>query len=133
MKLIDRVKNILLTPKTEWEVIAGETTPTAALITGYVLPLAAIAAIASFIGVVLIGTSMGFLGTYRMPVTFGLALLIWHIVGAVVAVFVLAFIIDALAPTFGATKSFPQALKVAAYSYTPGWVAGILAIIPLAS
>jgi hypothetical protein len=44
---------------------------------------------------------------------------------------VLGFIIDALAPTFGASKNFPQALKVAVYSYTPGWVAGILAILPL--
>src|SRR4029079_18929942 len=28
MNIVDRVKNILITPKTEWEVIAGETTPT---------------------------------------------------------------------------------------------------------
>jgi hypothetical protein len=43
---------------------------------------------------------------------------------------VVALIIDALAPTFGAQKNFPNALKLAVYSYTPGWVAGIFLLIP---
>ena len=59
MAIVDRVKNILITPKTEWDVIAGETTPTAQLITGYVLPLAAVAAVAHFLGSVFVGTGMG--------------------------------------------------------------------------
>jgi hypothetical protein len=42
-----------------------------------------------------------------------------------------AFIIDALAPTFGGQKSSQQAFKVAAYSYTAAWVAGIFQIIPI--
>ncbi|HEX7560544.1 MAG TPA: Yip1 family protein, partial [Usitatibacter sp.] len=56
---------------------------------------------------------------------------IFQVVMAVVMVFVLGFIIDALAPNFGATKSMPQATKVAAYAYTPVWVVSILKIIPL--
>jgi hypothetical protein len=131
MNIVERVKKILVTPKTEWDVIAGETTPTPALMTGYVLPLAAVAAIASFIGHVFIGTSMGFLGTYRMPITWGIAMLVWNLVGAVIGVFVIAFAVDFLAPTFGGTKNFAQALKIAAYTYTPVWVAGIATIIPL--
>jgi hypothetical protein len=126
MNIVDRVKNILITPKTEWEVIESETTPTQQLILGYVLPLAAIAAVATFIGVSIVG-----FGIFRMPMTIGLGMLVWHLVASVISVFVLAFIIDALAPTFGATKSMPQALKVAVYSYTPGWVAGIFGILPL--
>ena len=63
MALVDRVKNILLTPKTEWEVIERETTPTASLITGYVLPLAGVAALATFIGYCLVGTTLPFVGT----------------------------------------------------------------------
>jgi len=55
MALVDRVKNILLTPKTEWPVIAAETTSTADLLKGYVAPLAAIPAICGFIGGSLIG------------------------------------------------------------------------------
>ena len=131
MNIVDRVKNILITPKTEWEVIEAENTPTAQLITGYVLPLAGVAAIATFIGMCFVGMSLGFLGTYRMPIGWGLAAAVWHLVGAVIGVFVLGFVIDALAPTFGGTQNSAQALKVAVYSYTASWVAGILMILPM--
>src|SRR5512147_2530289 len=46
MTVVDRVKNICLTPNTEWPVIAGEPASPASLITGYVAPLAAIGAVA---------------------------------------------------------------------------------------
>jgi hypothetical protein len=131
MGLIDRVKNIVVTPKTEWDVIAAEPTPPAQIVTGYVLPLAAVAAVAGFIGLVLVGTSLGPLGTYRLSMTAGLANLVYTVVMAVVAVFLLGFIIDALAPTFGAQKNFNQAIKVIAYSYTPVWVMSVVTIIPL--
>ena len=39
-------------------------------------------------------------------------------VASLVGVFVLGFIIDALAPSFDAQKSQTQAMKLAAYSYT---------------
>jgi hypothetical protein len=131
MALMDRVKKILVTPKTEWDVIAAEATPAGALITGYVLPLAIVSAIAAFIGTCFIGMSMPFMGTFRMPIMWGIAMLIYHVIMAVVTVFVLSIIIDALAPTFGATKDRSQALKLAVYSYTPAWVAGILMILPV--
>jgi len=38
MNLVTRVRNILLQPKQEWPVIAGETTPTAQLYILYVIP-----------------------------------------------------------------------------------------------
>ena len=131
MGIVDRIKNILLTPKSEWEVIAAETTPTNTIIVNYVLPLAAVAAICGFIGLSVIGMSMPFAGTYRVGLVGGLVAAIFQVVMAVVMVFVLGFIIDALAPTFGATKSMPQAIKVAAYAYTPVWVVSVLKIIPM--
>jgi hypothetical protein len=132
MRLVDRAKNICLTPRTEWEVIAGEATPIQQIITTYVLPLAAVAAVAHFIGICLIGVSMGFFGgTFRMPITWGLVSLVYHLVMSVVTVLVLGLIIDALAPTFGAQKGLNQAVKVAAYAYTPAWIASILLIIPM--
>jgi hypothetical protein len=127
--LIDRAKNILISPKTEWEAIGAETSPHMPVITGYVLPLAAVAALAAFIGMVFVGVS-GFGMTVRTPIGAGIATLILTVVMAVAMVFLLGFIIDALAPTFGGQKNFSQAVKVAAYSYTPVWVVGILAIIP---
>lgn len=125
MRLIDRAKNILVSPKTEWDAIAADATTTGALVTGYVLPLAAAAAIAAFIGM----TFVGMMGIHTTLVA-GLAGLVIHLVMAVVSVFVVGFIIDALAPTFGGQKDMAQAVKAAAYTYTPVWVVGILGIIP---
>jgi Yip1 domain len=130
MGLVDRAKNICITPKTEWPVIAGETTSTGSLMSGYVAPLAIIGPIAGFIGGSIIGHTMPFIGTWRTPIVAGVGLAIFTFVMAFVGVFILSLIIDALAPSFGGEKNSQQALKVAVYSYTPAWIAGILSIIP---
>lgn len=127
MNLIDRAKKMIITPKTEWDVVAAESTPPAEVVTGYVLPLAAAAAVASFIGMVLILSMFG----AHMSMGHALAAAVMQVVMAVVAVFALAFVVDALAPTFSGQKSLPQAVKVVAYSYTPAWVFGLLAVIPM--
>ena len=130
MGLVDRAKNICLTPKTEWPVIAGESSTTGGLMTGYVVPLAVISPIAGFIGGSIIGHSLPFIGTYRTPIIAGIGLAIFTFVMAIVGVFILSLIINALAPSFGGEKNDQQALKVAVYAYTPAWVAGVFTIIP---
>ncbi|MES2498753.1 MAG: Yip1 family protein [Pseudomonadota bacterium] len=127
--LVDRAKKILLTPKTEWPVIDGEPSTIGDIYRNYVLILAAIPAIAGLIGNALFGYSA--LGvTFRVPIVTALSSAIVTYVLSLISVYVLALIIDALAPTFGGTKNQTQAFKVAAYSNTAGWVAGILTIIP---
>jgi hypothetical protein len=65
-----------------------------------------------------------------MPIVWALVFALYQLVMAVVMVFVLGFIIDALAPTFGGQKNLNQAIKVAAYAYTPGWLGAVVGIIP---
>ena len=130
MNLVERVKRILLSPRTEWEVIDAEATTPAKLYTGYIALLAAIGPIAQLIGYSVFGISVPFMGTYRVP--FGSAItsaLVTYIL-TLIGTYVLALIIDALAPTFNGQRSQVQALKVAAYSSTASWVAGIFALIP---
>lgn len=130
MNLVERVKRILLSPRTEWEVIDAEATTPAALYTGYIAPLAAIGPIAQLIGYSVFGISVPFMGTYRVP--FGSAItsaLVTYLL-TLIGVYVLALIIDALAPTFNGQRNRVQALKVSAYSSTASWVAGIFALIP---
>lgn len=124
MSLVDRAKNIILTPKTEWPVIAGETPNVGQIITTYVLPLALIPAIGQILGYGLIG--MGPMTTF----TWGIAMGFIGFIGAIVGVYVSAFVVDFLAPNFGSQKNFGRAIQLMAYSYTPAWVAGILYIIP---
>jgi Yip1 domain len=130
MSLVDRIKNICLTPKTEWDVIAPEQTETAKLFINYVAPLVAIGVVANFVSSSLIGKSSFFGATVRIPMMWGVG---WALVGFVltlIGVFIAALIVNALAPTFGAEKNPAQALKVAVYSFTPAWIAGILFLIP---
>jgi hypothetical protein len=131
--LIERARNILLRPNTEWPAIAAEATSTRTLYTGYIVPLAAIGPIASIIGMSLVGIDVPFLGTIRTPILSSVSYAIVAFILALVGVFVLALIIDALAPTFSGEKNQRQALKVAAYSYTPAWLAGILGVMPVLS
>jgi hypothetical protein len=126
MNLVERAKAILMTPKQEWAAIDSEALDVPALLTGYVIPLALIGPIARFIGFSL----LGFGGMFRISIGWGISSAIVSFVLAIVGVFVLAWVINALAPTFGATQSMPQAIKLSAYSMTAAWVAGIFYILP---
>ena len=129
-KLIARAKAILLTPKTEWPVIASEPTTVADLYKGYIVILAAIPAIFAFIKWSIIGVSVPFAGTMRIGMGLGLTQMVVSYVLSLVMVYILALIIDALAPSFGGQKDQTQALKTAAYAYTASWVAGVAQILP---
>ncbi len=131
MNMIERVKNILLQPKAEWETISTEATSAGDLYKSYIAPLAAIGPAASIIGMSLIGISLPFVGTFRVPISSSIAHAVTSYVLTLVGVFIIALIIDALAPTFGGEKNQAQALKVAAYASTPSWVAGIVMILPV--
>jgi Yip1-like protein len=134
MDIVTRAKNICVTPNTEWQVIAGESTPPAALITEYAVPLAAIGAVCGLIGGSLIGRTLPFVGgTYRVPLMSGIVLAVFTFAMAIAGVFILSLIINALAPTFGGEQNSLQAMKVAVYSYTPAWIAGALQILPMLS
>ena len=130
MSLVARVKGILLSPRSEWAVIDSEPATVGSLYTGYIVPLALIPCVAGFIGLSVFGYNiMG--TTIKLSIASGLEAAIVRYVLALVGTYVLALIIDALAPTFGGTKNPIAALKVAAYSSTASWVAGVFAILPV--
>jgi Yip1 domain len=125
MNLIDRVKNMLTTPKTEWMVVAAETPDSSKVVMGYVLPLAIAGAVAAFIGWALIG--VGFLGGTSWGLYFAIAAL----VQTIISVYVTAFVVDALAPSFNSEKNFGRSLQLVAYGSTPAFVAGLFNILPV--
>lgn len=130
MSLVARVKGILLSPRSEWAVIESEPATVGSLYSGYIVPLALIPCVAGFIGLSVFGyTLMG--TTIKLSMASGLEAAIVRYVLALAGTWVLALIIDALAPTFGGTKNPIAALKVAAYSSTASWVAGVFAILPV--
>jgi hypothetical protein len=130
MELVQRVRSVILKPKEEWVKIKAESTTVTELFTSYVMLLAAIPVAAQFLGNILIGRRLPFYGMYRWGVgrAFGNAILSY--VFALATVYLFAVIVNALAPNFSSAQNMTNAVKLAAYSMTPGWVAGVFYVIP---
>ncbi|HCT72217.1 MAG TPA: YIP1 family protein [Bacteroidales bacterium] len=125
--LIQRVINIITKPKEEWRVIASEKPDTTKLLVGYALILAAIPAIASFIKFGVIGVT--YWGYTSRSIAGGIQYGLVQLLSALIGVYILAWIIDLLAPSFDSKKDFGRSLQLAVYSTTPQWLAGILLIL----
>jgi hypothetical protein len=127
--ILKRAFNIIFHPKDEWELIKHETATADSLFKEYACFMAALPAIAAFIGNVIFGklTAQGF-----MPMPMGENLR-WSMLSYALSlgsVYLLSYIIDYLAPWFGAQKNLVSSLKIVVYSHTATWVVGILLIIP---
>lgn len=132
MNLMVRIQGIILKPAEEWPKIKGEPVSSIAeLYKSYIMIVAAIPAIAQFLGFWLIGIPLPFRGFVRFSLAGALGRALVSYVFSLVMVYVLALIVDALAPTFSSQPNQINALKLVAYSMTPYFVAGILNIIPV--
>lgn len=129
-KLIARAKAILLTPKTEWPVIAAEPATVGDLYKNYLLLLAAVPAVFTFIDSTVFGYSVPFMGTMRLGVGSALTTALFSYVFSLIGMYVFSLIVNALAPTFGGTKDSVSAMKVVAYSATASFIGGIATIVP---
>ena len=127
MNLQTRVVNILTKPASEWPVIAAEPSDVNGLYRNYIVLLAAIPAVCTFLGLMVIGVP--FFGSYG----FSAALVagIMSYVSTLASVYIAALIIEKLAPNFDSTGDTAQALKLVAYASTPVWIAGVLHLVPL--
>jgi hypothetical protein len=129
-KVIQRARSLLVSPRTEWPVIAAEPATVAELYRDYIMIMAAIPPVCEFVKVSLLGYAWHGFRVYRRGVGAGLAAAIIEYVISLIAVYVLAVIIESLAPNFGGQPNRVQALKVIGYSYTASWVAGFAQILP---
>jgi Yip1 domain len=118
------VINILVSPAKEWEVIKGETKTKNEVVLNYALPLIILAAITAFIG-------HAFLRRYHLPIGSSLLYAVYFIVAQLLSIYLTAFIMNVLAPSFGSKKNFDSAIKLVVYSYTASLVASIIANLSL--
>jgi|UniRef100_A0A7C4TDF9 hypothetical protein len=129
--MIERIKGILFSPKTEWEKIKSEPIGIAQVLTGYLVPMALIPAIFGFFGYMLIGVNFGMFGMIRYPFTSAIVwAIVWFIL-TIVGLYVEGIVINALAPSFDSVPNPTNAFKLAVYSMTPYFVAGVLYIFPV--
>ena len=104
--LVERARRMLANPRDEWIRIAAEPATVQSLYTNWIMILAAIGPVALLLAM--------------HPLQVAVA----QYVRSLITTFVLALVVDALAPSFGGTKDFTASLKLTAYSYTAAWVAG---------
>lgn len=130
--IVQRVINIITKPKEEWNIIANETPNVGNIFTLYVLPLLLIPTVSQIIGLGLIGKKIG-VGLWSVKVKsweLGITTGISTFIGGLIAIYLVALVIDLLAPSFGSEKNFGRSFQLAAYSWTPAWIAGIFYIFP---
>jgi hypothetical protein len=111
MNLVDRIKGMLVEPRSEWVTVAAEPATAQSLYTGWIMILAAVGPIALLLAM--------------HSIQFAVA----QYVLSLITTFVLAVIVDALAPTFGGTKDFVASLKLVAYGYTAAWLADVYPLL----
>ena len=122
MNLIERAKNMIASPKTEWLVIESETATPRSLLISYVLPMGIIASIGKVL------TGLVWVGIFS---TYFLWAAIFGFISIIASFYISIYVIDMLAPTFGSEKNLNKSAQLVAYSNTPNWVAGLLSFIPV--
>jgi hypothetical protein len=129
MTIVERTRALLLQPESEWRTVAQEPRDLSDLFTFYVAILALVPALAWLIGASVVGITTAD-GTIRVPLIPGLFSAIFGYLASFVAVGLIGLAIDGLTKAFGGRGDLANALKLAAYSYTPLWLAGIFNLFP---
>lgn len=130
MNAAARAKAILVDPAAAWRRIDKDLGDPAYLLSRYVAVLALIPALSGFIGATLIGVIAPSGAILRADLIDGLLGAIFSYAASCAIVLLLGLIIDLLAPLFGGRRDFEDAFKLAVYSFTPLWLAGIFLLLP---
>jgi hypothetical protein len=132
-QILNRIKNILLQPAQEWDTIRDENLTAAELFTTYFVIVAAVPAVAGFIGSTVVGIPASFIGTVRPNVFRALSAAAVAYACSLAGVFLAALVVDKLAPAFKSTPNMTHALKLVGFTSLVVWAAGIVNILPMFS
>jgi Yip1 domain len=130
MSLVDRAKNILISPKTEWDVIARENATIGGLFTGYAIPMSVLPVIGSVVAMGLLGIGVGAFATLGMGsigVGMALGMAAVGLVISLILLYAMSFIVNAVSPNFNGKSDLASATKLMTYASTPSWIGGLIA------
>jgi hypothetical protein len=130
MKAVARAKAILLDPAAAWRGIEKDIGDPAFLLSRYVAVLALIPALSSFVGATLIGAIAPSGAIIRADLIDGALGAIFNYAASCAIVLLLGLIANLLAPLFGGRRDFEDAFKLAVFSFTPLWLAGLFLLLP---
>ncbi|MCZ7402197.1 MAG: Yip1 family protein [Candidatus Methanoperedens sp.] len=131
MEQIDRAVSIVKNPQAELNKVKSEQISNDYLIKQYIAILAIIPAVAYIIGMGLVGINVGFLGSFKLPIQTAIVGGVLTYILSIVGFYVTGMVINILAPNFASKQNENQAMKLAAYAYTPVLLGGVFNIIPI--
>ncbi len=129
--VLNHVWGLMVNPKDEWKSIKGERCTIGKCFCSHILILAAIPAIAGYIGTTQVGWSFGGFEVHRLTTQSALQIAILTYLTMLVAVFSLGKAIHWMGQTYGSKQSLPQAIALAAYTATPLWIMGFFFLYPV--
>lgn len=121
---------LLTNPDQAWEAIRRESESVTRLYTGHVLLLALIPALAGFIGTSQIGWQIGDGPVTRLSVSSAMSLSVLFYAAMLAGIFILGKFIDFFAATYDAVDRTPRGVTMAAYTATPIFLIGVIAVYP---
>lgn len=131
--MLRRAFAVTFAPRREWASIARERPAPLAVLLGYVMPLAAIPALAWMVGLGVFGLELVVLGEpiARPALAAILRAGLVTFLGSILSVVLLAGAFALVAPMYGARRDWRAAWTVAAYGTTPAWLFGAVLVKPL--
>lgn len=129
--VLNHVWGLFFHPKQEWKSIKGERCSIGKCYCSHVLILAAIPAIAGYIGTTQVGWSFGGFEVHKLTTQSALQIAIVTYLTMLVAVFSLGKAIHWMGQTYGSKQTLPQAIALAAYTATPLWLMGFFFLYPV--
>ena len=130
MPVLKRIKGMLLHPQAEWEAVAHEAPGTAILLRNFLLPLCALAAVATLIGMLAFDTKWNTEYGYSALRERALSIAVATYAFEIASVYLLATVLYFLARTEGRRPSFLVSLQVAVFGAIPVLLSGVALVIP---
>ncbi|MBX7136935.1 MAG: YIP1 family protein [Oligoflexia bacterium] len=128
--LIARSKAILFNPTTVWQDLKNDSMGIPELYKRWILPMAGLPALCGFLGLVIFGKHVPFIGTFRPGIVSAFGGQLMAFVMSLVGAYLFAFIADKLAPKFEGSTNLVSCLKMVAFAATPSYIAGLFNILP---
>lgn len=127
----DRAIDIITNPKSCWDRISTEQHSVSSLYSNYLVYIVGISVLCQFVRNCMLGISVPFMDTWRMPIMSGLIYHVLLFAASLATLYIWAFVFEKLAATFKAKVSIAGALALVGYASTPAILGGVLSLLPL--
>jgi hypothetical protein len=129
--LLSHVWGLFADPQREWKAIRKERCTVTRCYCSHVLILAAIPALAGFVGTAYIGWQIGAREPIRLTAASAAQIAVVYYFALLAAVFTVGKLIQWMSETYGARQALSQCVALAAYSATPLFLIGLMQLYPL--